>query len=338
MPNTKDSQLRVQIIDRCLGSGKPMTRKEITNKVNNELASRGLPTVSSKTTILDDFDHISLRWGAEIVRKRKKNIWYYTYKDPSFSIYKRTLSPSELEKLRQIVDLIKDFTGLPQFDWLEEVCNRSQISTLSVSERKPIVKFARNPAMEQYRKFFNPLYEIIQDKKAIELTYQRFEAEASRTYVVHPYELMEYEARWYLVASVDHHPESLTTFCFDRIVDFKVSKVPFRENTKFDTDEYFDPMVGLTRPDGAVPQDVELWVDNSEYPYLKTKPIHKSQKLVREENGGKVISLHAIVNIELMMALLSYGKWIKVLAPPELRQKMKDNVKAMSSHYEDSDS
>ena len=156
--------------------------------------------------------------------------------------------------------------------------------------------------------------------------------------MVHPYQIRQYLKRWYLVASVDHHPESLTTFCFDRIVDFKVSKVPFRENTKFDTDEYFDPMVGLTRPDDAVPQVVELWVDNSEYPYLKTKPIHKSQKLVREENGGKVISLHAIVNIELMMALLSYGKWIKVLAPPELRQKMKDNVKAMSSHYEDSDS
>ena len=80
-------------------------------------------------------------------------------------------------------------------------------------------------------------------------------------------------------------------------------------------------MVGLTRPDDAVPQVVELWVDNSEYPYLKTKPIHKSQKLVREENGGKIISLHVIVNIELMMALLSYGDYVKVLAPPELRER-----------------
>ena len=338
MPNTKESLTRLVIIDRCLRSKKPMTLKEILTLVNEELIAQHCPPILRNSTITKDIKYISERWRTEIVKKYIGKEYTYQYKETSFSIFKSSLTPSELEKLYQIVDMIKDFTGLPQFEWLEEVCDRIQISTLSLSEKKPFVKFAHNPAIEQYRKFFNPLYEVIQDKKAIELTYQRFEAEASRTYVVHPYELMEYEARWYLVASVDHHPESLTTFCFDRIVDFKVSKVPFRENTKFDTDEYFDPMVGLTRPDDAVPQVVELWVDNSEYPYLKTKPIHKSQKLVREENGGKVISLHAIVNIELMMALLSYGKWIKVLAPPELRQKMKDNVKAMSSHYEDSDS
>ena len=336
MPKTKEPITRLAVIDRCLRD-EELTLTELTNKVNVELiAQHQSPVV--KPTIVKDLNYITRRLRIEVEKKPKGKEFTLRYKVPSFSLFKSSLTLAELEKLNQIVDLIKDFTGLPQFDWLEKVRDRINISAHSESSKKPIVKFAHNPAMEQYRKFFNPLYEVIQDKKAIELTYQRFEAEASRTYVVHPYELMEYEARWYLVASVDHHPESLTTFCFDRIVDFKVSKVPFRENTKFDTDEYFDPMVGLTRPDDAVPQVVELWVDNSEYPYLKTKPIHKSQKLVREENGGKVISLHAIVNIELMMALLSYGKWIKVLAPPELRQKMKDNVKAMSSHYEDSDS
>ncbi len=338
MPNTKKSITRLVVIDRCLSGKYKMTMDEMLQKVNDELRAQQRPIVKYPSTIHRDIEYIEQQWKTEVIMKPKGKEFTYEYKDPSFSIFKSSLTPSELIKLYEIIDQIKDFTGLPQFDWLEEVCNRIQFSTLDESERKPIVKFARNPAMAQYRKFFNPLFEVIQDKKAIELTYQRFEAEASRTYVVHPYELMEYEARWYLVASVDHHPESLTTFCFDRIVDFKESKVPFRKNTKFDTDEYFNPMVGLTRPDDAEPQEVLLWVDNSEYPYLKTKPIHESQKLVREENGGKVISLHAIVNIELMMALLSYGKWIKVLAPPELRQKMKDNVKAMSSYYEDSDS
>ena len=97
-------------------------------------------------------------------------------------------------------------------------------------------------------------------------------------------------------------------------------------------------MVGLTIYDGTVPQDVFIWVHKDEYPYIKTDPIHHSQKYVCEKDGGVIISLHLYINTELEMQLLSYGKRIKVLAPPELRQKMKDNVKAMSSHYEDSDS
>ena len=63
----------------------------------------------------------------------------------------------------------------------------------------------------------------------------------------------------------------------------------------------------------------------------------RSNPCYREENGGKIISLHLYINTELEMQLMSYGKWIKVLAPPELRQTMKDNVKFMSGYYNVSD-
>ena len=338
MPNTKNAQLRHLIVDRCLSGGSPMSQGEILERVNAELRAQGKPLVKYKSTIVKDIKFISRTWDVELEKVPRGKEYLFKYKNQNFSIFKSALTPTEQAKLKQIATLMKDFTGIPQFDWMDELCNKINLSTKDYSNSKPIVKFMRNPAFSSYRKHFSPLFDYIQNKKAIELTYQRFEAEASKTYVVHPYELMEYEARWYLVGSFDFHPDSLSTFCFDRIVDYKESDIPFRENTITDTDEYFGSMVGLTRPDGAEPQEVLLWVDNSEYPYLKTKPIHKSQKLVREENGGKIISFQAIVNIELMMVLLSYGKWIKVLAPPELRQKMKDNVKAMSNHYEDSDS
>ena len=48
-----------------------------------------------------------------------------------------------------------------------------------------------------------------------------------------------------------------------------------------------------------------------------------------------IIKLHSYINTELEMQLMSYGKWIKVLAPPELRQTMKDNVKIMTGYYDD---
>ena len=62
------------------------------------------------------------------------------------------MRPSELEKLYLLVDLIKDFTGLPQFEWLVEVRNRLQISALDENNRKPIVWFMHNPAIASYKK------------------------------------------------------------------------------------------------------------------------------------------------------------------------------------------
>ena len=94
-------------------------------------------------------------------------------------------------------------------------------------------------------------------------------------------------------------------------------------------------MVGLTIPDDTEPQDVILWVSEREYPYLKTNPIHTSQKLVRDVEDGKIISLHLYINSELVMRLLSHNIGIKVLAPQELRQKMKERVDEMLELYND---
>ena len=88
-------------------------------------------------------------------------------------------------------------------------------------------------------------------------------------------------------------------------------------------------MYGITIYDGSVPQEVLFWVSNDQYPY----PIHESQKFVREEDGGKIISLHLFINYELVMRLFSYNIGVKVLAPAELRQEMKKRVKIMYDYY-----
>ena len=332
MPNTKKSLTRLIVIDRCLSGEKAMTLKEIMDLVNKELLEQQHPLVYRNSTITKDFNYISQKWRIIIDKKSKGKEYTYHYREPSFSIFKSALTPSELEKLYQLVDLIKDFTGLPQFEWLEEVSDRLQISALDETKRKPKVRFMHNPAIASYKKHFSPLYNIINEEKPIELTYRKFNSSEAKTYVVHPYELKEYLCRWYLVGSVDHHPETISCFGFDRIVSYKDSDVPFRENTRY-LDVYFNSMLGLTLNDDDEPQEVLLWVMNRDYPYLESNPIHESQKLVREENDGKVISLHICVNYELVMRIFSYNIGVKVLAPKNLLQDMMERVKTLFDYY-----
>lgn len=337
MPNTRNSSIREIVIDKCLSGGKEMTLKEIWAEVNRELEARDEPVVRSKVTIIQDLKNISLRWNVQIDENKRGKYVYYKYNNPTFSIYTPSLNPEVLVKTKELIKDLECYKGLPNQDWIEEVC--AYFHTIIHTDRRsePIVTFDYTPQYVQSLRHFRPLLEAIQSETAIELTYQKFNTEQPRTYVVHPYQIRQYLKRWYLVASVDHHPESLTCFAFDRIVEFKPSTLAYRANTRFDIDEYFDSMVGLTIPDGTEPQDVILWVAEREYPYLKTNPIHTSQKLVREVEDGKIISLHLYINSELEMRLLSHNVGIKVLAPEELRQKMKERIgKMLENYYEKS--
>jgi len=54
-----------------------------------------------------------------------------------------------------------------------------------------------------------------------------------------------------------------------------------------------------------------------------TKPLHHTQKLLGEENDGKVFSIKVILNFELERELLGFGSKIKVLRPRILMKQLK---------------
>lgn len=336
MPNTKKSLTRLVVIDRCLSGEKAMTLKEIMEKVNKELLEQQQPMVSRNSTITKDLNYISQKWKTIIDKKPKGKEYTYQYREPSFSIFKSVLTPSELDKLYQIVNLLKDFTGLPQFEWIEEISAKLHAYAYD-NKDVPIVSLSHNPQYADNMKHFTPLFDYIKSKTPIKLTYKKFNCDEITTRTLHPYHLKEFNYRWYVVGWCKEHPDHLSCYGFERIIDFSKSDEAFVENPGFDIEEYFSSMVGLTIYDGTVPQDVLIWVHKDEYPYIKTDPIHHSQKYVCDKDGGMIISLHLYINTELEMQLMSYGKWIRVLAPLELRQKMKDNVKVMSGYYNDSD-
>ena len=89
MAQTKNALIRQRVIDRCLGSPKLYSIKEIMEKCNVALEEAGYKPVTSKVTILKDIDGIELNFPyAVIVReKRSRNVYYY-YENKPFSIDK----------------------------------------------------------------------------------------------------------------------------------------------------------------------------------------------------------------------------------------------------------
>ena len=92
---------------------------------------------------------------------------------------------------------------------------------------------------------------------------------------------------------------------------FSIAKRPVNETQveelkmlldAFDAEEYFDPIVGVSRPKDGEIEEIEIQLTPESYPYIKTKPIHHSQKNYDEECKVKI---KVIRNRELEMIIKS---------------------------------
>ena len=188
MPNTKNYSTRLRVLDQCLRSGHAYSGKELTEFINRELELRGEPTITSRTTLMDDLLNIENEYHTNIVRKKHGRQTTYQYEDPNFSIFSTELSEDDLLHLSQALDILQRFDGMPEADWVSELSARLNLCMSNHKEVRAAVGFEssmHNKGMEH----FTPLFNAIRKKTTVELRYQSFKMQEPQTLIVHPYYL-----------------------------------------------------------------------------------------------------------------------------------------------------
>jgi len=121
----------------------------------------------------------------------------------------------------------------------------------------------------------------------------------------------------------------------DRIIEFQeLTKEPFIEYEGVDFDKYFDDLIGVTKTPKDRAQKVVLFVDKYNAPYVLTKPLHHSQRLLKEEEAGIIIRIDVVMNFELEREILGFGECMKVLAPRILASKVKARLNKAKEGYD----
>ena len=108
--------------------------------------------------------------------------------------------------------------------------------------------------------------------------------------------------------------------------------VPYVES-EIDFSEYFDDVIGVTVPERWEPIDVILRVSNNRFNYIKTKPLHLSQRMIGEDSDHTRISINVKINKELIALILSFGADVEVLEPASLRAEIAKKIRAMNDNY-----
>lgn len=330
MPNTKNYSTRLRVLDQCLRSGHAYSGKELTEFINRELELRGEPTITSRTTLMDDLLNIENEYHTNIIRKKHGRQTTYQYEDPNFSIFSTELSEDDILHLGQTLDILRRFDGMPEADWISELSARLNLCMNNRKEVRTAVGFESaiyNKGMEH----FTPLFNAIRKKTTLELRYQSFKMQEPQTLIVHPYYLKQYNNRWFLFCCNGDHT-NLSNYPLDRILSVKLAHVPYRE-TRIDFDEYFSDMIGVSRKDGQQSEVVILRYPKDQYKYVATKPWHGSQKVLEENNDYVIVQLDVILNYELEQQILSFGDYVEVIAPKSLREKVAQRLQNSLAQY-----
>ena len=335
MPINRNALIRYKTIDNCLQNRyRDWTLDDLVEKCSEALYEyEGIDKGISKRTVQADIQLMrsdKLGYNAPIIVIDKK---YYTYEEPEYSITNIPLTGQDLEKLGEVVVILKQFKGFSHFREVTEIIHKleDKINTEKLNQF-PIIDFEKNENLKGLERL-DIVYKSIQKKQAIELVYQSFTAKKENTFLFHPYLLKEYRNRWFILGKKEGEVP-LLTLALDRIVDiFEKPAKRYIEHNIEDPATYFRDIIGITLNRNQKPEKVHLWIDNNTAPYILTKPLHHSQQTIKEDKNGTEITIAVILNFELEREILSYGEGIKVLSPKKLKEHIEKRLLKASSYY-----
>ena len=337
MAANKKQLARYRIIDECLQNKNhiPSTSlnpdhrghwpvedllEAIREKLDMEISERQLKDDLSRMR-----DDVDLAYYAPI--KNKRGIGYYYGKE--YKLTERALGPAEMRALKDVVDLLKQFRGFRYFEGVEGLIHdiESRVSRSEFAE----VQF---DVLPDYRglQYIDDLRKAIQDRKVLRMTYQAFYEEAPVPRHIHPYLLKEYNNRWFVYAYTEEY-NGEGVYGLDRILKLDMTGHGYRTPDKKKIISYFKDIIGVTNYEDKQVEDIVVRLERERANYLITKPVHASQKKIKESGDYIWFSFRLKPNNELTALFLSFGRDLVIEKPASLAKEMREILEAMLNNY-----
>lgn len=145
-----------------------------------------------------------------------------------------------------------------------------------------------------------------------------------------PYCLRVFRGRCYVVGFSSAHRE-VRTFALDRMESLQPTPHPFPHAPKFDAKQYFANSFGVYGGADRSPEHIVLEADALNASFLRTLPLHSSQKETKTDaDGGKYVcrfELDICISPDFVHELLYHGAGIRVVSPEHLRREIKNVAK-----------
>lgn len=179
--------------------------------------------------------------------------------------------------------------------------------------------------------YLNPIMEAMKGNRVIEITYTSFRTGDTQTLIVEPYCVKLFEGRWYMLGKPTMQG-NLKVYGLDRIRSLTILEDTFKLPEDFSATGYFESMYGIVS-ENVKPQRVVLRAYTQHKHYIKSLPIHHSQRLIEDHGEYADFELYIAPTYDFIMRLLHDGAWLEVISPDSLRKAMEGWIKDMYELY-----
>lgn len=333
MPVNKNALLRYRILDRCFSDRHHYYDiEELVDKVNEAFIDMYGKTVSLRQIRADISymkDRVSYDAPIEAIPYDGKKC-YYRYSDPDFSIFNSDLSNEEVMKLRSTIEMLGRFRGIPGNAWLEEVISNLEYRFGVKANKGDYVAFDQNEQLKGLE-YLSTIIDATVNHQPLLIEYRSYKGN-EKTVTIHPYHVKEFNNRWFLFGlEQTTHGDRIANRALDRIVKLSLSDASFIPNTTINFKTFFEDVIGVTVPENTEVEHILLKFEKDRFPYIVSKPIHQSQKIISEDKC--ILQIDVRPNNELTSRIFSFFPDVEVLEPVWYRNEIKEKIKFNMQKY-----
>lgn len=332
MASNKHAQIRYKVLDDCFSNfRRKFYFNDLLDRCNDALRELyGNDHSGIKTrTLRADISYIRDRAGesgVEIEVVDDGNGYYYRYSEKDFSIFKRGLGADDLAQLKETILMLQRFKGMPNLDWISELVVKLEDKLNLRNVSKSVVGYEENCSYVGLD-WFQDVFDAIINRAVLRIQYKTF-SDVDYQWVIHPYYIKEYNNRWFLFG-FNEESRSIYNIALDRIEDIEQVNREYIP-TDIDFETYFDDVVGVS----VLSQEktkILLQFSKHRFPYVMTKSLHRSQRLIDYDKG--IVEISVVPNNELEALILSFGKDVEVLSPESFRTRIQDIIRESYEKY-----
>jgi predicted DNA-binding transcriptional regulator YafY len=275
----------------------------------------------------------------EIIEKFNNSI---LWKDETVGYSKRTFH-RDINEIEELFGIEIEYDTVNKGYFIEDVIINKNTSLLIESYRiintlehfKEISKYISTGLHNTGSEHISTILYAIKNKNGIEFSYFKYVGGEIAQRNIEPFFLKEFKFRWYVIGK-DIKDKQVKTFALERI---QRNTLIIKTNTNYQIPEginpenFFDDSFGIFKLQNTESELVELSFSPLKGKFIKSVPLHKSQKVLVDNEIELRIQLQLQITHDFLMEILSHGSDVVVLKPIGLAERIKNELELSIKYY-----
>lgn len=321
-----DRTERFHLIDQMLTNRRVVTRAHFLDALE-----------VSPATFKRDLEYLRDRLAAPIVWDRERGGYCYEQGEAAeqFQLPGLWFNTSEIQALLSMDALLQNLQPGVLSNHIEPLRSRIRMlldegdhSVDEIARRIRIIPFAAKAYRSEY---FQDLCQALLTRKCIDMVYYSRQNDSSSERRVSPQRLIYYRDNWYLDAWC-HMREGLRSFAIDAIQALEITAGPALEVSESELNRELESGYGIFS--GVQTRQAVLRFSPQIARWISRESWHPQQSSSYDDAGYYVLQVPYSQDTELIMDVLKFGAEVEVLAPQQLRTRVKARIKEMQSLYQ----